>query len=322
MFKKFLIVLLLLLVYFITYFWISAFLFDKELNINNENLLSQLENFQSSTTTTTKPLNVFVLNSFLKQGETLVVIADNVKSEKIRLEFENKFYDFFPIINKERKVAVVGIDLRKAPGEYPLKVYVDNEEKLNQLIKVNKGDFYETKFILSKELKDKGYTQKNIVSQIQTNDGIIIQKAIGEYTKKSYFEEPFIYPLSFISIVGDFGVTRKEDGVSLRHLGVDLDASINDPVYAVNNGVVKLVKEFKTYGKTVVIDHGLGIYSLYLHLNAFKVKEGEEVLKGEVIGLVGNTGYSLGPHLHFSIKVFGSSVDPINFIKRINESFN
>lgn len=320
MFKKFLIVLLLLLIYFITYFGISAFLFDKELKINNENLLSQLENFQFSTTT--KPLNVFVLNSFLKQGETLVVIADNVKSKEIRLEFENKFYEFFPIINKERKVAVVGIDLRKAPGEYPLKVYVDNEEKLNQLIKVNKGDFYETKFILSKELKDKGYTQKNIISQIQTNDGIIIQKTVGEYTSKNYFQEPFIYPLDSISIVGDFGVLRKENNLSLRHLGVDLDAPLNTPVYAINSGVVKLTKEFKTYGKTVVINHGLGIYSLYLHLNDIKVKEGEEVKRGEVIGLVGNTGYSLGPHLHFSIKVNEASVNPLNFIEIANKIFN
>jgi murein DD-endopeptidase MepM/ murein hydrolase activator NlpD len=105
----------------------------------------------------------------------------------------------------------------------------------------------------------------------------------------------------------------------LRHLGVDLEAPLNTPVYAINDGIVKFAQNLSTYGKTIIIDHGFGIYSLYLHLNDFKVKENERVKRGEVIGLSGNTGYSLSPHLHFSIKIQGITVEPLNFIEEFNK---
>ncbi|TSD01862.1 MAG: peptidase M23, partial [Parcubacteria group bacterium Athens0714_26] len=69
------------------------------------------------------------------------------------------------------------------------------------------------------------------------------------------------------------------------------------------------------YGKTLIIDHGLGIFSLYLHLDEFKVLNGKGVKRGELVGLSGNTGYSISPHLHFSIKANGASVDPLKFIE-------
>jgi len=70
----------------------------------------------------------------------------------------------------------------------------------------------------------------------------------------------------------------------------------------------------------VVIDHGLGIYSLYLHLSEINVSVGQLVERGKVIGLVGSTGYSLEPHLHFSLKVNGASVEPLGFIDTVNAS--
>ncbi len=80
---------------------------------------------------------------------------------------------------------------------------------------------------------------------------------------------------------------------------------------------MRFSKELNTYGKTLIIDHGLGIYSLYLHLNKFKVLRGEQVEQGDVVGFSGNTGYSIAPHLHFSVKVNSSSVDPLRFIATI-----
>jgi murein DD-endopeptidase MepM/ murein hydrolase activator NlpD len=115
--------------------------------------------------------------------------------------------------------------------------------------------------------------------------------------------------------VGAFGNIRKSGDVSLQHLGVDLDANTGTPVYAINDGKVTGVLEgLINYGNTVIIDHGLGIFSLYLHLDEFKVSLGQTVKKDDVIGLSGNTGYSIAPHLHFSIKLNGASVDPVKFI--------
>ena len=258
----------------------------------------------------------------LEQGDTLVVIAENLKTgQKITGEFDHKSFDFLPTETEGKLIGIIGIDVRKTPGDYLLKVLIDGEEKLNKKIIITKGDFYVTKFVLTPELEKQGYTQSNIVQNIQTNDGVLIYQVLDKYTPEPYFNKSFIYPLDSIIKVGDFGTTRKEGDITLRHLGVDLDAPVGTLIYAINDGVVKFTKDLITYGKTIIIDHGFGIYSLYLHLSEFKVVVGDKVSRGEVIGLSGSTGYSLGPHLHLSIKANGASVDPLRFIDAVNTAF-
>jgi murein DD-endopeptidase MepM/ murein hydrolase activator NlpD len=274
------------------------------------------------TTTLQKPLEVLISGNQLEQGDTLVVIAENLKTgQKITGEFDHKSFDFLPTETEGKLIGIIGIDVRKTPGDYLLKVLIDGEEKLNKKITITKGDFYVTKFVLTPELEKQGYTQSNIVQNIQTNDGVLIYQVLDKYMPEPYFNKSFIYPLDSIIKVGDFGTTRKEGDITLRHLGVDLDAPVGTLIYAINGGVVKFTKDLITYGKTIIIDHGFGIYSLYLHLSEFKVVVGDKVSRGEAIGLTGNTGYSLGPHLHFSIKANGASVDPLRFIDTFNSAF-
>jgi len=278
------------------------------------------------TTTTaapqTKSITINVSSNDVEQGGTLTVEINNATtSEGIIGKFDNKIFDWIKTENPDEYLGIIGIDVRKTPGDYSLIVSLNGEEKLNRKIAVRKGDFYVTKFVLTPELEKQGYTQANIVEKIQTTDGVLIGNVIGKYTSQSYFANPFVYPLDSIVKVGDFGVTRKTGDISLRHLGVDLDAKLNTPIYAINDGVVEFRQELTTYGKTIIIDHGFGIYSLYLHLNEFKVELGDKVKRGGIIGLSGTTGYSLEPHLHFSIKANGASVDPLNFIKVANSGF-
>ena len=88
---------------------------------------------------------------------------------------------------------------------------------------------------------------------------------------------------------------------------------------SVNDGVVRFSGELENFGKTVVIDHGAGIFSAYLHLSETLVGAGQPVKKGKIIGRVGSSGeYSIEPHLHFSIKIRGSSVDPRRFLDTAN----
>ena len=274
------------------------------------------------TTTLSKPLEIWVSSNQLKQGDTLVVVGENLKTgQKITGEFAQKKFDFIPTENNEKLIGIIGIDVRKTPADYLLRIFFDNEEKFNKKITITKGDFYVTKFVLTPELEAKGYTPSNIVETIGTKDNVLIDQVLKKYTPKSYFDKPFVYPLNSIVDVGAFGNIRKSGDVSLRHLGVDLDAKINTPVYVINDGMVSFVQELTEYGKIIIIDHGLGIYSLYLHLNEFKVAEGDQVTRGEVIGLSGSTGYSLDPHLHLSIKANGASVDPLRFINAVNNTF-
>ena len=97
------------------------------------------------------------------------------------------------------------------------------------------------------------------------------------------------------------------------HAGMDFSANIGTPIYATGDGVVKKVGWQSGYGKIIVIDHGFGYETWYAHLNKYNVRTGQKVVRGEVIGEVGNTGKSTGPHLHYEVHLKGKVVNPVNY---------
>lgn len=100
------------------------------------------------------------------------------------------------------------------------------------------------------------------------------------------------------------------------HRGLDFTADRGTPVYATGDGVVKMVYHSKSYGKVIFVDHGFGYETRYAHLSGFNVTKGQRVKRGELIGFVGSTGLSGGPHLHYEVLVNGDHVNPIHFFQR------
>lgn len=101
---------------------------------------------------------------------------------------------------------------------------------------------------------------------------------------------------------------------SRMHTGMDFTADIGTEVYATGDGFVEALENGTWgYGQCIVLNHGFGYKTRYAHLSAFKVKQGQKVRRGELIGLVGNTGKSTGPHLHYEVEMNGTKIDPINF---------
>ncbi len=98
------------------------------------------------------------------------------------------------------------------------------------------------------------------------------------------------------------------------HLGYDLASTQNAPVEAANTGIVRLAGDLSIYGNTVIIDHGLGLMSLYGHLSVIMVKEGQKVEKGEIIARTGATGLAGGDHLHFGVLIHGYEVSPLYWL--------
>lgn len=108
-----------------------------------------------------------------------------------------------------------------------------------------------------------------------------------------------------------FGTKRTLNGVKQsRHLGWDLDGRVGDRILAAQRGRAVLVADLFYSGGTVVLDHGQGLFTLYFHMSAFDVKEGELVERGDLIGKVGRSGRVTGPHLHFAVKLDDTYVDP------------
>ncbi len=98
------------------------------------------------------------------------------------------------------------------------------------------------------------------------------------------------------------------------HAGVDFSAPTGTPVYATGDGkVIKIKRSRRGYGNSIEIDHGYGYHTFYAHLSAFKVKKGQKVKRGQLIGLVGNSGKSTAPHLHYEIRKNRRTVNPIYY---------
>lgn len=113
-----------------------------------------------------------------------------------------------------------------------------------------------------------------------------------------------------------FGAIRIiNKGKKSIHKGTDFRGAHGEIVRASNNGTVVLAQELFFGGKTIVIDHGHGIYTLYMHLSEYGVKMDDRIRKGEVIGFVGSSGRASGPHLHFGVKLFETDVNPLSFFR-------
>ena len=97
------------------------------------------------------------------------------------------------------------------------------------------------------------------------------------------------------------------------HAGMDFSANIGTPVYATGDGVIKKAGWQSGYGKIIIVSHGFGYETWYAHLNKYNVRVGQKVVRGEVIGEVGNTGKSTGPHLHYEVHLKGKVVNPVNY---------
>ncbi|MGG7073121.1 M23 family metallopeptidase [Campylobacter sp. 9BO] len=134
--------------------------------------------------------------------------------------------------------------------------------------------------------------------------------------------QKFILPLNS-PITSHFGSARVFNKMlKSYHGGTDFRAAIGVEVAASNDGVVVIAKDRYYAGGSVVIDHGEGIYTQYYHLSKISVELGQEIKRGEILGLSGASGRVSGPHLHFGVIADGTQVNPLNFIEKINKFLN
>ena len=127
---------------------------------------------------------------------------------------------------------------------------------------------------------------------------------------------PQVMPTDYSNITSGFGYRRDPfTGAAAMHKGLDFRGHIGTPIHAAADGVVSFVGQIRGYGNVVEIRHGNGLVTRYAHMSKFKTKRGTRVAAGDVIGLIGNTGRSTGPHLHFEVRVNGRAVNPRPFLE-------
>lgn len=138
-----------------------------------------------------------------------------------------------------------------------------------------------------------------------------VQRALSVLQPVQLWQGPFGRPVSS-RVNSGYGVLSIYQGrVRGFHRGVDFEAETGAPVSAAADGIVRLAEMLPVSGNAVLVDHGLGVVTSYLHLSEIVVGLGQHVRKGDVIGLVGSTGLATGPHLHWGLRVNGVHVDPM-----------
>lgn len=208
----------------------------------------------------------------------------------------------------EGKLAIVGLSCRVKDGDYNYKVQVKRDGEIV-------AEKEEVLKVLPKEF-EKQYLEVTSQQQSQRSDENFDEDKVHTDRAKSHTSDKPLWEGTFIKpvegrISTEFGMIRYVNKVeSGRHSGLDIAAKKGTPVKAANNGVVRLAMMLKVTGNTIIIDHGFNIYSSYAHLDKLLVEEGAEVKKGDIIGEVGSTGFSTGPHLHWSTTIGKLYISP------------
>jgi len=174
---------------------------------------------------------------------------------------------------------------------------------------------YDNSHLIIETVKRLDKISKELYIQSKSYDNIIAQSKQKEDMLKHI---PSIQPIlnkQLTRIASYFG-WRKDPVYKVRkhHDGIDFTAPKGTPIHATGDGIVSLVKKSRRgYGNQIEINHGYGYTSKYAHMARFNVKLGQKVKRGEVIGFVGNTGKSTGPHVHYEVRKNNKPVNPINF---------
>ncbi len=140
--------------------------------------------------------------------------------------------------------------------------------------------------------------------------------ALNTLSSDRFWSEQFVRPVPG-EVSSVFGLRRfLNEQPRAPHRGVDFRGPEGTPVKAMDTGRVILTGDLYFGGKTVIVDHGLGFQTVYMHLSEIKVNEGEYISQGDLVGLVGMTGRATGPHLHLGVYILGETVDPLYLLER------
>ena len=267
-------------------------------------------------------LEIKTPNEIVSNGRTALILLDKEKDVVYtKLTAGKQKYTIFNHPTDEKKMYVL----------FPQSYYETPKTRETELsyVKEKKKLTYKMAF----QIVDGKYKKETIKvqkSKVNPKSEKVKKRTTKEYaqamkiyktiTKKSYVTSNYIVPLKS-KITSSFGKARVyNESLKGYHSGTDFRAKIGTPIIASNDGKVVLTQNRFYSGNSIIIDHGEGIYTCYYHLSEFKVNEGDFVTKAQIIALSGDTGRITGPHLHFSARVSGLQVDPLQLIELLNKN--
>lgn len=246
-------------------------------------------------------------------GEMLLaVFHPSAEGQAAGFIFLDKDYDFFRAAPDGRQIALVGVDVLTTPGSYRVEASFSDasgrSEVVQKYLRILERSF---------PRRDIKIDERLVTAPPEFEERLARERALLAEVYRSFLPEwlgagDFIAPLPD-EASANFGEHRLYNGVPRsRHTGVDISAREGAPIRASNSGRVALAADLYYSGLTVIVDHGLNIFSVYCHCSRLEVSPGQSVRRGDVIAAVGSTGRSTGPHLHWSVRARGARVDPFS----------
>jgi|SRR6185437_5578186 len=258
--------------------------------------------------------NVFWQPDEVMQGSPVLITVElSGPGREVTGTWLGKRIRFAPSDKPRQWVALAGADMDQAPGSFELKVKETIRGRMAQLAKPI--EVKEAQFGTGEVKVAQDYVNPTPDEQRQiAHDDALKEHVFASLIPRQLWNGNFVKPVEAES-TPSFGESRlmNEEKTS-RHLGTDFPTKEGTPVYASNAGVVALAAPLFYEGNCVIVDHGDGLFTVYMHLEKMMVRRGERVRKQGQIGLSGRTGRVTGPHLHFEVVWNKSHLDPVQLL--------
>jgi murein DD-endopeptidase MepM/ murein hydrolase activator NlpD len=256
----------------------------------------------------------------------LLLLVFFTSTQTHAIEFKGKFIQGHYIIGKTEPGSEIIIDKREVKvskdGYFAFGIGKDRKfdititENNNKIIKKIQKRKYSIQRIEGLP-KKKVTPPEEFYARIK-RENKLIGKAREIHSNLSFFKDKFIIPVDDAIITGVYGSQRILNGIpKWPHYGLDFAQIKGSPIKAMNNGIVTLAEKDLFYtGATLIFDHGHGISTLYMHMNEIFVNVGDHIKKGDIVGTIGTSGRSTGPHLDIRLNWFGIRLDPATILNK------
>jgi murein DD-endopeptidase MepM/ murein hydrolase activator NlpD len=239
----------------------------------------------------------------------------------VKSDWLGQSLQFWPVGSDEKvRRALLGIDLEQPAGKYDLTLNAQTESgeqvSCSAVVSVRAGTFAVEKLRVGQQFVEP--SPKDL--ERAKNEQQRLKELFAQVTPERLWQGSFRVPVSGARAAKNFGRRRILNGEPRTpHSGEDFPAVAGTPVHAAQRGRVVLAEELFFSGNTVVLDHGLGLYTFYGHLESISVKVGDVVKAGGLLGRVGATGRATGPHLHWGVDLNGARVNPLQLVALTSE---
>jgi murein DD-endopeptidase MepM/ murein hydrolase activator NlpD len=252
----------------------------------------------------------------LQPGEVVVLAVSSTSPlESIRGEVWDRPVGFRPGPAADVWIGLVGIELGTKEGSHEVRVSARTNDGrdlfVRHVLKVVPKKFPVRKLSVAPRFTEPSPAEQERIAREQER----LRKLYASMTPESLWDGGFVLPVDS-QVTSVFGVRRTFNGRTQSvHRGLDLRGTVGTPIVAPNAGRVALADDLFFSGNTVILDHGQGLISVLAHMSRLKVREGDMVATGDVVGEVGATGRVTGPHLHWTLRLGGVTVDPQSLVR-------